>query len=304
MRSRIRWVRSLAVIALAIGATAGWTFRHYVAESWYLYRLDSSDRSVREKAALELGQLRSRRAVAPLVVLLAEERSSHASDAERPPASPWREALVAIGSRGILELLEEYRAADDATRAEIDALAVGIEPRTEDAPALVAALGRTAESSYREGTQSAPAKMATFRDMLSGLLVELEGSAPYVAGEVEALTRSPDPGVRRSAVLVLRAILEAPGEHLPRLLALLRDEDAGVRTEAAFTLGHFGPKLLGERSATPRVGDDESPVDSTRADVTSELERLRGDSSTEVALTAKWALGRIRSEMNGARRSK
>jgi HEAT repeat protein len=56
-----------AGLALATALTAGIAGRRSILERWWIWRLGSGDRSVRDAAAGRLGELRSLRAIEPLI---------------------------------------------------------------------------------------------------------------------------------------------------------------------------------------------------------------------------------------------
>jgi len=276
MRARSRWVWGSVAIAIVTAGIGAWSFRNLIAEEWYLHRLESSDRSVQEQAARGLGRLRSKRAVKPLVTLLSEDNSS-----------AWRDALTEIGTRGIVELLEASRT-DQGKHVPVVGITFGAKPRPEDAPALVRALAMTARSPARSSSELDGHSDLMLRTIITSHLVSLERAAPSIEGDVVKLSGSSDPELRVAALSILRAMLDRPGKHLDLFIARLQDDDPRVRTEAAYTLGHFSSTLCDEASKSAGAT---TPVASR---VSVELEKLLADDQSDVATTARWSLGRLR----------
>ncbi len=76
---------------------------------------------------------------------------------------------------------------------------------------------------------------------------ESETRANVVIGLVEAL-KDDDAGVRKNAALALGQMGDEAEAAVGALIATLKDADVDVRGAAAVTLGHIGPKATASRS--------------------------------------------------------
>ena len=123
----------------------------------------------------------------------------------------------------------------------------------------------------------------------------------------------PAPGVRKAALAVLvelawmdRGSLRS---DLPRIAALLADEDVKVRSSAAACLGRFGNEIL--PIVEPYLASDASGarsaalmtllgVDAPSAEIVARIEAAKDDASLEVQLTAAMFLAAKRGDVSEA----
>lgn len=93
---------STLVLAIAVLLGTGLAFRTRLLELWYLSRLDSPADEVRSRAATELGKMRSRDAIAPLITLLQSVyRDADLSDLGSNKLHFSAKALMAIGEPAV-----------------------------------------------------------------------------------------------------------------------------------------------------------------------------------------------------------
>ena len=90
------------VLSIAVLLGTGLAYKTRLLELWYLSRLDSPADEVRSRAATELGKMRSRDAIAPLITLLQSvSRDADLSDLESNDLHFSAKALIAIGEPSV-----------------------------------------------------------------------------------------------------------------------------------------------------------------------------------------------------------
>ncbi len=245
---RLKWGRIFALllglVLVVWGAIGAWNF---VRVSRAIGRLGSANADVRSKAAVDLGALKSSRAVPPLIAALSD------------PVSEVRfSAATALGDigdpRAVQPLMTALRTPRDSDS--------GLDERLADAEAL-GALGKPAldpllaalqdNDNRLEGYASdglermgAPAVNAVAA-LLQNQNADLAGQAAYILGKIKDRSAVPfllaalsaGNSIRYSVVCALGEIKDA--RAVAPLAAVLKgDDDAENRSGAAEALGEIG----------------------------------------------------------------
>jgi HEAT repeat protein len=97
-----RLALSVAALGVCVMGICGVAFRHRIAEEWHLCNLDSEDFTERFRAAKVLGEMRSKKAIAPLIELLKESdgHNREATEAEGSQTSGGNLVAATLGDMG------------------------------------------------------------------------------------------------------------------------------------------------------------------------------------------------------------
>ena len=105
MATRRRTTYWLAGLTIAVVAAATIFGRQRIAEEWYIYQLRSGDQAVVDNAAMRLGEMKSVRAIEPLVTLVPGELADEPHVYFSPITNAWHtnsrvlKALHDLGER-------------------------------------------------------------------------------------------------------------------------------------------------------------------------------------------------------------
>ncbi len=218
-----RSVLIVVVVALVVCVAVAPIAYDAILESWSLRQLRSEDAAVVASAAENLGRLRSRKAVAPLVDLsvrpLERMRTTGAGDFPATAA-----AVVAIGDRAVPELVRILEDGE-ASRA-----------RRRTAARLLGAMEPVANQAFVELGRNDDAQVRVYALYALSFLED----AGLIVAELRRALGDPDPGVR-TYVLGQIADFDAGLEPLlPSILDAVEDRDPGVAEAArALLLGYL-----------------------------------------------------------------
>lgn len=195
-------VSAVAVLSVVVLVAAAFALKRPILEQWYLWELDSEDEEERKLAAEKLGELRSVRAISPLIKIL---RGEYVFPGEPNPGEPLilhycSEALARIGAPAVPSLIEIFSDKIEAKKLK--------DPDDDPRVAAVFTLGKI--------------------------------GIPAVHALTKALD-SQDKNVRAHAAASLGGIGPESNDAITALTARLKDEDMEVRRESAFALGSIGP---------------------------------------------------------------
>jgi len=248
-------------------------------ETLNLRRLNHSDEWVRIKGMEELAEMKSRRAVEPLMELL--ER-----DSESLVRSNAAEALGDIGDERAVGLLRRKLTTGEGAVPYESCMALGSIGGEEARNALAELLRTSSSPEVRSHAIWALERIGT------------EEAASVIRGAM----RDSSSSVRGSAVEALGNIGDS--ECIPDLQAALRDSDHNVRRDAASALGKIGgEESIGVLSQALRDNDRYVRLAAGTAmeriggqNAVNALKEALGDDSEEVRLQALTSLGNIKTE--------
>lgn len=204
-----------ALSALAVLIAAAIAGKDFFLEFWRLRQLESPDEETQRLAAEKLGEMRSRRAIRPLLRI-------HDRKEEK---APWAiGSLIAIGPEGIEALFQEIDRGDRRKKEKLFASLEALEAQAAPAlPWLIARLRLASDDEFFS---------------ISKVLEKIgeEAVSPLIA----ALDR-PEVLVRRRAADALGSLDCSLAPFSSRLIACLRDPDLVVRTHAALALERQEP---------------------------------------------------------------
>jgi HEAT repeat protein len=279
---------TFAAAAVAAIALAGALWAP-ITEQWYLWQLDSDELETSAAAATRLADIRSTRAVSPLLEML-RERSDHSDN------DYIRESLVAIGAPAVQGLVLALQDPDSKFRFKTLSVLHRMGSVAKDSvPTIIRLL-------KRDDTQ-----MVRWR--AANALESVGLSMPQVASQalLKTLQQEKDANVRGVIAISLGKIRPVAEEVLPAILHALKDKAPEARMGAAQSLGFLGPltpdvvpALVNalEKDAHPwvRAGAAEGlgRIDASTSDVVEGLVKaLENDDELHVQAAAGRALGQL-----------
>jgi len=204
-----RLTNLIVALGVAVLAAAGYAFKDKVVEQWYIWELESEDKAVRKRAANNLGEMKSVRALPQLMKLFRNE------------ASTVSHALVQIGRPAVPFLIRELDDQDgDRTSAAGTLSSIGPEAR-EAVPALIGTVRRQDDWQWAARDNS---------------VLALAKIAPESEAVVEALMdalNDPNENVRYSAAAWLGNLGAVARKAVPALKETLKDKHGFVRRHAS-----------------------------------------------------------------------
>ncbi len=211
-------VVSVALVGIAVFLAAGFALKPAILERWYIWELGSEDKALRKRAADNLGEMKSVRALPQLMKLFREE------------ASTVSQALVQIRRPAVPALIRELKDQDgDRTSAAGTLSSIGPEAR-EAVPVLIETLRRQDDRQW-----------ATRDNCVLALARIAPESKAVVRALVDAL-KDPNENVRYTAAAWLGKLGSVAQEAIPALKETVKDKHEFVRRHAAEAL----KKIQGE----------------------------------------------------------